>query len=60
MRMPIYDIKWHGIYDKYSNKLCAVIHAQLLTESTCEQKHNERNEGQIAKHRKLQDDASYV
>ena len=34
-----------GLYDKNSDKLHAAIHAQLVLESTYEQRHKERNEG---------------
>ena len=36
------NIKWYGLYDKNSDKLCAAIHAQLVLESTYEQRHNEK------------------
>ena len=35
----------------------AAIHAQLVPESTYEQKYNERNDGQMSKSRKLLDGA---
>ena len=56
----MHDIKWCGLYGKNSDRLYAATHAQLLTESTQEQKHNERNEGQMPELRKLQDGARYV
>ena len=50
--MSLRAILWQGLYDKNSDKLYATIHAQLLSESTYEQKYDERNEGQMSKHRK--------
>ena len=55
MRMPIHDIKWNGLYGKNSDKVYVPTHAQLLLQFTHELKYNKRNEGLMAKLRKLQD-----
>ena len=50
-----------GLYDKNSGKMYAVIHAQLVLESTYEHKYiYKRDEGQMIGLRKLQDGARYV
>ena len=58
MRMPMHIIKWCGLYDKNSDKM--YVPTQLLLQCTHEQKHNEKNDGQMTGLRELQDGAKYV
>ena len=52
------NIKWCRLYDKNSDKM--YLPTQLLSESMCEQKYKEKNEGQMPGLRKLQDGARYA
>ena len=49
----MHNIKWCRLYDKNSDKM--YVPTQLLLQCTHEQKHNEKNEGQMLGLRKLQD-----
>ena len=54
----MHNIKWKGLYNKNSDKMYVL--TQLLLQFTHELKYKERNEGLMAKLRKLQDGARYV
>ena len=58
MRMPMHDIKWCGLYGKNSDKMYVL--TQLLLQFTHELKYNKRNEGLMAKLRKLQGSTRYA
>ena len=55
--LSLRQILWLDLYDKNSDKLYAAIHAQLVPESTYEQRHKERNDRQMSKLRKLSNGA---